>query len=94
MRVTIACPSDATARINAIVSAHRGQLLGFDTRPGWDAWDEVNALMPEAEIDNLIVELRSATAGVASYRASFDHMAELAGKAAELALQRSGAKAA
>ncbi|GAB2183887.1 elongation factor G [Roseibium sp. LAB1] len=93
-KVVIACPSDATARVNAIVSARRGQLLGFDARPGWNGWDEVQALMPEAEIGDLIIELRSATAGVASYTAEFDHMAELSGKAADLALQRSGRQAA
>lgn len=94
MKVEIACPSEATARINAIVSARRGQLLGFDGRPGWGGWDEVNALMPQVEIGDLIVELRSATAGVASYTASFDHMAELSGKAADDVLRRVGQKAA
>ncbi|QDG76535.1 elongation factor G [Labrenzia sp. PHM005] len=93
-KVVVACPSDATARINAIVSARRGQLLGFDARPGWNGWDEVQALMPEAEIGDLIVELRSATAGVASYTDEFDHMAELSGKAADQALQKSGKQAA
>ena len=94
MKVVVVCPSEATARINAIVSARRGQLLGFDARPGWDGWDEVNALMPQAEIGDLIVELRSATAGVASYTADFDHMAELTGKAADDALRRAGQQAA
>ncbi|WP_305987217.1 elongation factor G [Roseibium sp. MMSF_3544] len=93
-KVVIACPNDATARVNAIVSARRGQLLGFDARPNWPGWDEVQALMPEAEIGDLIIELRSATAGVASYTSGFDHMAELTGKAAEQALQRSGKQAA
>ncbi len=93
-KVVVSCPSDATARINAIVSARRGQILGFDARPGWNGWDEVQALMPEAEIGDLIVELRSATAGVASYSADFDHMAELSSKAADQALQRSGKQAA
>jgi len=93
-KVVIACPNDATARVNAIVSARRGQLLGFDSRPNWPGWDEVQALMPEAEISDLIIELRSATAGVASYTSGFDHMAELTGKAAEQALQRSGKQAA
>ncbi len=36
-KVTVACPSDATARVNAILSARRGQLLGFDARPDWRA---------------------------------------------------------
>ena len=92
--VTIACPSDATARINAIVSSRRGQLLGFDARPGWAGWDEVQALMPETEIGGLIVELRSATAGVATYVSRFDHLSELTGKPAEAVLARHGRQAA
>jgi len=43
----------------------------------------VRALMPEAEIGNLIIEVRSATAGVGSFTAKFDHMAELIGRTAD-----------
>jgi elongation factor G len=83
LHVEIVCPSEATAKVNAIVSGRRGQLLGFDTREGWDGWDVVRALMPEAEIGDLIVEVRSATAGVGTYTAKFDHMAELVGRTAD-----------
>ena len=41
MLVEIACPTEATAKINAIVSGRRGQILGFDTREGWAGWDVV-----------------------------------------------------
>jgi elongation factor G len=81
--VEIVCPTDATAKINAILSARRGQILGFDTRDGWSGWDCVRALMPEAEIGDLIVELRSATAGAGSFIRKFDHMAEVIGRAAD-----------
>jgi elongation factor G len=81
--VEIVCPTDATAKINAILSARRGQILGFDTRDGWAGWDCVRAMMPEAEIGELIVELRSATAGAGSFRRKFDHMAEVTGRAAD-----------
>jgi elongation factor G len=81
--VEIVCPSDATAKINAILSGRRGQILGFDTREGWTGWDVVRAMMPEAEIGDLIVEVRSATAGVGSFTFNFDHMAELTGKQAD-----------
>jgi elongation factor G len=81
--VEVACPSDATPRINAIISARRGQLLGFDTREGWAGWDVVRALMPESEIGDLIVEVRSATAGVGTFSFKFDHMAELTGRQAD-----------
>src|SRR6185369_6395206 len=36
--VEIVCPSEATAKMNAILSGRRGQILGFDTREGWDGW--------------------------------------------------------
>jgi elongation factor G len=81
--VEIVCPTDATAKINAILSARRGQILSFDTRDGWQGWDCVRALMPESEIGELIVELRSATAGAGSFTRQFDHMAEVTGRAAD-----------
>ncbi len=83
MAVEIFIPSEATARINAIISARRGHILGFDTRLGWDGWDAVNAQIPESEIAQLIVELRSATAGVGTYNSSFDHLSELTGRLAD-----------
>jgi elongation factor G len=43
----------------------------------------VRVQMPEAEVGNLIVEVRSATAGVGTFRAKFDHMAEVTGRTAE-----------
>jgi elongation factor G len=86
MAVEIAIPSEATPRVNSIVSSHRGQILGFDARPGWQGWDVVQAHIPEAEIQTLIVELRSATAGVGTFQARHDHLAELVGKAADQVL--------
>jgi elongation factor G len=81
--VEIVCPTDATAKINALLSGRRGQILGFDTREGWDGWDTVRAKMPEAEIGDLIVEIRSATAGAGTFTFKFDHMAELTGRTAD-----------
>ncbi|MEH2475447.1 elongation factor G [Nitrobacteraceae bacterium AZCC 2161] len=81
--VEIVCPTEATAKINAILSGRRGQILGFDTRDNWPGWDMVRAMLPEAEIGDLIVELRSATAGAGHFTRSFDHMAEVTGRAAD-----------
>jgi len=81
--VEIVCPSEATAKINALMSGRRGQILGFDTREGWDGWDVVRAKMPEAEVGDLIVEIRSATAGAGTFTFKFDHMAELTGRTAD-----------
>lgn len=90
MKVEIFTPSDATARIIALVPQRRGQILGYDARLDWPGWDVVEATMPQSEIGDLIIELRSATAGVATYRASFDHMAELSGRLADDALNSRG----
>ena len=81
--VEIVCPTDATAKINAILSGRRGQILGFDTRDGWSGWDTVRAQMAESEIGDLIIEIRSATAGVGGFTYKFDHMAELTGRTAD-----------
>jgi elongation factor G len=81
--VEIVCPNEATAKMNAILSSRRGQILGFDSREDWPGWDVVRAQMAEAEIGDLIIEVRSATAGVGSFTFKFDHMAELTGRTAD-----------
>jgi len=83
LAVTIYVPSDALARASALVSARRGQILGFEARQGWQGWEALRALIPEAEIGDLIVELRSATSGVGAFETKFDHLAELSGRTAD-----------
>jgi elongation factor G len=83
LSVDIAVPTDALARATQLVTQRRGQILGYDGRPGWDGWDIVNALVPEGEIGGLIIELRSASAGVGSFTRRFSHLEELNGRAAE-----------
>jgi elongation factor G len=83
MEVEIAIPNEATARINGIIPQRRGQILGFDAREGWPGWDVVRAQIPESEMGDLIVELRSATAGVGTFSAKFHHLAELTGRLAD-----------
>ena len=90
LAVSIAVPSEAMSRATAIVSGRRGQILGFDGRPGWPGWDIVEAMLPQAEIGSLIIELRSATAGVAGFTARFDHMAELTGRMADDVMNAAG----
>ena len=83
LAVSIAVPTEAMSRATAIVSGRRGQILGFDGRPGWDGWDVLEAQIPESEMSGLIVDLRSATSGVGSYTCKFDHLAEVVGKHAD-----------
>jgi len=84
--VEITVPNAFTSRVQRIVSQRRGQLLGYDAKPGWDGWDVVVAHMPQAELHDLIVELRSATLGVGTFTERFDHLQELTGRLAERVL--------
>ena len=68
MSVDIAVPNEATPRINAMIAQRRGHILGFDGRDGWPGWDVVQAHIPAAELGDLIIELRSATAGAGTRR--------------------------
>lgn len=86
MDVEIFVPQEATAKINALVSTRRGQVLGFDAREGWSGWDAVRAHLPQVEVQDLIIELRSITHGMGTYKAKFDHLSELTGKEAEQVL--------
>ena len=83
MRVAVHVPSDATAKVNGLVSGRRGAPLGYDARPGWRGWDTVRCEMPLSEVSDLIVDLRSLTQGVGTYEMEFDRLAELGGKLAD-----------
>jgi elongation factor G len=77
--VTVCVPNDCTARAQRLLTGRRGQILGYAERPGWPGWDEVEAMVPEAEMHDLIIELRSQTMGLGTYRKRFDHLAEARG---------------
>jgi elongation factor G len=81
--VTFHTPSDQMARITALIPMRRGQILGFEPRDGWLGWDSIRAYIPEDELHDLIIEIRSATQGLGELEFAFDHMAEVTGKAAD-----------
>ncbi|MBX7248833.1 MAG: elongation factor G [Caulobacteraceae bacterium] len=87
-KVVIYAPSSATSRITSFVAGRRGQILGYDTRDGWPGWDRIEINLPQAERQDLIVELRSVTQGLGSYEAEFSHMAELTGRLADDVVQK------
>ena len=88
LSVEITIPTEALSKATSLVTARRGQILGYDGRPGWAGWEVLSATIPESEIGDLIIELRSVTAGVGTFSTRFDHMAELSGKPADLVLQK------
>lgn len=91
--VSIFTPNDFTAKAQRILSSRRGQILGFDARPGWPGWEEVKAYLPQADLHDLIIELRSLTFGVGGYVARYDHLTPVTGKQAARVLDTSQAVA-
>jgi elongation factor G len=92
--VEVSVPNAFTSRVQRLVSGRRGQILGYDAKAGWEGWDVVAALLPQSELHDLIVELRSVTLGVGTYADRFDHLQELTGKLAERAMAGRGEQAA
>lgn len=86
--VEILTPAEFTSRIHGLISSRRGQILQFAAKPDWPGWEVVEALMPQAEILDLVIELRSLTQGLGSYKAHFDHLQELTGKLADKVIEQ------
>ena len=61
---------------------------------GWPGWDTVQAHMPESELGDLIVELRSATAGVGTFGFRHERLSELIGRLADQVMSARKAEAA
>jgi len=74
--VTVTVPAEFTPNAQRLLTGRRGQILGYAARDGWEGWDAVEALVPAAELQDFIIELRSQTQGLGSYVHRFDHLAE------------------
>src|SRR3546814_19214093 len=72
LRVTVHVPSDYTPNVQRLLSGRRGQLLGYDERAGWPGWDYVQGSLPQSEVPELIVDLRSLTVAVGSFALAID----------------------
>jgi elongation factor G len=83
LRVEVTTPSEFTSRVLQLLSGRRGQILGYEGRNDWQGWDNVSAYLPQAEMQNFIVELRSLTLGVGSFHWEYNHLQEVPEKLAE-----------
>jgi elongation factor G len=82
-QVAITAPSDFTPNVQRLITGRRGQVLGFSGKEGWSGWDETKCQMPQSEMHDLIIELRSLSLGVGSFEFEFDHLQELTGRLAD-----------
>jgi len=89
-QIEVTAPSEFTSKVLQLVSGRRGQILGYEGRVDWQGWDKVTAYLPQAEMQNFIVELRSLTLGVGSFHWQYHHLQEVPDKLAERVRAMSG----
>jgi elongation factor G len=80
LSVTVSAPSEFTSKVLQLVTGRRGQILGYGGFEEWEGWDRVRAYLPQAEMQNFIVELRSLTMGVGFFDWQQDHLQEVTDK--------------
>ncbi len=93
-RVEIHIPSVYTGGLVQIVSALKGQVLGFDRDEAAKGWDTFRALVPASMLEDLARSLRSATQGIGYFSKAFDHFEEVYGKEADAIVTAHGQQAA
>ena len=72
--VTVVVPSHYTSGVLSQLNGRRGQILGYGPSPSRSGWDEVNANVPQAELWDYIIELRTLTQGLGYYTWKFSHL--------------------
>ncbi len=87
LSVAVSAPAECTSKVLQLVSGRRGQILGYEPRSDWKGWDHVTAYLPQAEMQNFIIELRSLTMGVGTFTWEYDHLQEVPGKLKERVLE-------
>ncbi|MFM6062819.1 MAG: elongation factor G [Microcystis panniformis] len=94
LSVTVLAPSEYTAKVLQLISGKRGQIQGFEASEEWKGWDQITTYLPQAEMHDFIVELRSLTMGVGFFQWDEDHLQEVPDKLrdAVLAMQGNGNK--
>ncbi len=83
IQITVSIPTNFTSNVLRLLTGRRGQILGYEAKPDWNGWDQVVAHLPQAEMHDFIVELRSLTFGVGFFQWQHDHLQEVPEKIVE-----------
>ncbi|MEL7052114.1 MAG: elongation factor G [Cyanobacteria bacterium J06588_5] len=90
--IEISVPAEFTANVLRLISGRRGQILGYDGKQNWVGWDVVTSQLPLAEMQTLVLELRSLTLGVGFFSWQYAHLAPVPDKLASRVLARTSAE--
>jgi elongation factor G len=77
LKITVSVPNDFTSKALQLITGKRGQILGYDRIPNWQSWDMVTGYLPQAQMHDFIIELRSLTLGVGFFNWQVAHLQEV-----------------
>ena len=83
LEISVSVPNDFTSKALQLISGKRGQILGYDRIADWNSWDTVTGYLPQAEMHDFIIELRSLTLGVGFFNWKEAHLQEVPAKLAQ-----------
>jgi elongation factor G len=72
--VKVHVPTQYTSGVLGQMTGLRGHILGYGANPEHPGWDEITAHVPQSELWDYIIELRTLTQGLGYYTWKFDHM--------------------
>jgi elongation factor G len=73
--VCVIIPSAYTSGVLSQLNGRRGHILGYGAKADRQGWDEVNANIPQSELWDYIIELRTLTQGLGYYTWKHAHLA-------------------
>jgi elongation factor G len=88
LSVTVSVPTDYTAKALQLATGRRGQIVGYEPKPGWTGWDEIKANVPQGEMHSFIIDLRSLSQGTGFYEWTYDHLQEVPDRLAQSIVDR------
>jgi elongation factor G len=77
LAIQVSAPCEFTSKVLQLITGRRGQILGYEGIQDWKNWDTVSSYLPQAEMQNFIIELRSLTMGVGFFKWEYDHLQEV-----------------
>lgn len=77
LEISVSIPNEFTAKALQLITGKRGQILGYDRIADWHSWDRVEGYLPQAQMHDFIIELRSLTLGVGFFNWQQAHLQEV-----------------
>lgn len=83
LEIAVSVPNEFTSKALQLITSKRGQILGYDRIADWNNWDTVTGYLPQAQMHDFIIELRSLSLGVGFFNWKQAHLQEVPDKLAQ-----------